>query len=137
MDFLLVNEPIVVKALAYRPRGHEFESCCLQAKSFAYFLLKIRPINGSHDFHSAGCKNQAILLSLKYDITLVLLLSIAFECILNVYWLFALLKKVFNFEIRSFFISLHQKSPYALNFFLLYKQKPRFHSKSWYGIAVF
>ena len=73
-------------------RGHEFESYCIQAKSFAYFLLKLRPIDGSHDFHSAGWKNQAMLLSIEHDITLVLLFSIAFKCILNVYWLIALVK---------------------------------------------
>ena len=46
-----------VKAMACRPGGHKFESCCSQAKSFAYFYLKLKPIDGSHDFHSAGCKH--------------------------------------------------------------------------------
>jgi hypothetical protein len=44
------------KALACKPRGHEFESWCSQAKSFALFLLKLRPLDGSHDFNSAGFK---------------------------------------------------------------------------------
>ena len=43
------------------------------------------PIDGSQDFHSTGRKNQAMLLSIEHDITLVLLFSIAFKCILNVY----------------------------------------------------
>ena len=72
-----------VKAMACRPGGHKFESCCSQAKSFAYFYLKLKPIDGSHDFHSAGCKNQVILWSIEHDITLVLLFSIGFKCILN------------------------------------------------------
>ena len=35
---------LVDKALACRPRGHEFESCCIQVNSFAFFLLKLRPM---------------------------------------------------------------------------------------------
>ena len=56
---------LVVKALACRSRGHEFKSCCIKANSFAHFLLKLRPLDGSHDFHSASCKNQAILRSVE------------------------------------------------------------------------
>ena len=107
---------LVDKALTCRPRGHEFESCCIQAKSFACFLLKLRPLDGSRDFYSACCKNQAMLWSIEHYITLLLLFNIAFKCILNVYWPIALLKKVFNFEIRSFFHFPTPKKPFRTNF---------------------
>ena len=41
----------------------------MQTESFAYFLLKLRPLDDSHDFHSAGCENQAMLWSVEHDIT--------------------------------------------------------------------
>ena len=43
--------------------------------------------------------NKVIYCSILHNIAWFLLISIAFKCILNVYWL----KKVFNFEIRSFY----------------------------------
>ena len=64
---------LVVKALACRSRGHEFKSCCIKANSFAHFLLKLRPLDGSHNFHSASYKNQPMLRSIDQHITLVLL----------------------------------------------------------------
>ena len=44
------------------------------------------------------------------------LVIIAFKCILNVHWLIALVHKVLNFEIRSFFHFPTPKKPLRTNF---------------------
>ena len=61
-------------------------------------------------------KNQAMLWSIEHYITLLLLFIIAFKCILNVHWLIALVQKVHNFEIRSFFHFPTPKKPLRTNF---------------------
>ena len=64
-------------------------------------------------------KNQAMLWSIEYYITLLLLFIIAFKCILNMHWLIALVQKVLNFEIRSFFHFPTPKHPYSRTVLLL------------------
>ena len=61
-------------------------------------------------------KNQAMLWSIEHYITLLLLFIFALKCILNVHWFIALVQKVHNFEIRSFFHFPTPKKPLRTNF---------------------
>ena len=61
-------------------------------------------------------KINAMLWSIEHYITWMLLSSITFKCILNVYWIITLVKKVFNFEDRSFFHFPTPKKPLRTNF---------------------